>query len=346
MTAIEHDVDTLGALYAEYGDRVRRLCQRRLRHAADAEDAAHEALLKAWAALPGFDRDRPMWPWLATIAGNVCIDLQRRQVTARTAWVPPSGSSAVLPEEAALGRDTDEVVRQAFGQLPSSAATALFLRDVQGWDYEQIGGHLDRSPGAARTAVARARHQLRQHLEDVARARGHWPLSGLLGVAWLKVRQRGARLRTAAADLAARVGRVDAATDAAAACGLGTVAQAALGALVVLGGLTSALTPSAPTPHATPVVASARPAPSARRAAAATPPPTVRAPVAGTPAAPALPTTPGIELPAPVVTPLPDLAAVTPDEPTATVVTPGPEVLAPVTDVVAPVLDEPDTPLP
>jgi RNA polymerase sigma-70 factor (ECF subfamily) len=343
MTAIEHDVDSLGALYDEYGDRVRRLCQRRLRHAADAEDAAHEALLKAWSALPGFDRERPIWPWLATIAGNVCIDLQRRQATARSVWVPPSTPGSVQPEDAAIGRDTDEVVRQAFGQLPTSAATALFLRDVQGWDYEQIGGHLDRSPGAARTAVARARHQLRQHVEDVARARGQWPLSGLLGGVWLKVRQRGARLRAAAADLVGRVGRVDAATDAAAAGGLGTVAQAAFGALVVLGGLTSALTPAAPTPRATSVVASADPtpaaAPTARRGTAPVPP--ARSPVVvASPAAPVLPATPSIELPASVTTPLPDLAAVTPDEPSTVVAAPGPEGLQPVAGALEPVRDE------
>jgi hypothetical protein len=65
-----------------------------------------------------------------------------------------------------------------------------------------------------------------------------------------------------------------------------------------------------------------------------------------TSAPPALPATPGIELPASVVTPLPDLGAVTPDEPAAAVVTPGPGVLAPVTDVVAPVLDDLDAPLP
>lgn len=340
MTAIEHDVDSLGALYDEYGERVRRLCQRRLRHDADAEDAAHEALLKAWAALPGFDRERPMWPWLAAIAGNVCIDVQRRQVTARTAWVPPPAAGSVLPEEAALGRETDEVVRQALGQLPTPAATALFLRDVQGWDYEQIGGHLDRSSGAARTAVARARHQLRRHVEDVARARGQWPLSGLLGVVWLRARRQGARLRTAAAELTPRAGRVDGAADVAASAGLGTVAQAAFGALVVLGGLTSALAPAAPAPRPTPAVTSASPAHAVGRGAAPVPVPRAGSPVTvAAPAVPALPATPGIELPTPVTTPLPDLTAVTPDEPATNVVTPGPEALQPVAGPAEAVLD-------
>jgi hypothetical protein len=124
------------------------------------------------------------------------------------------------------------------------------------------------------------------------------------------------------------------ATDAAA-------AQATLGALVVLGGLTSALTPSMSVPQAPPVIASTGSARSTGHAAATTPTPTDGAPDAGTPGAPALPATPDIELPAPPATPLPDLTAVTPQEPTTTVVTPDAGAVEAVTDVVAPVLDVP-----
>ncbi len=238
MTTIEHDVATLGALYEAHGARLRQLCERRLGNAADAEDAAHEALLKLWHTFPSYDPTRPVWPWLAKIALNVCTDLQRRQATARTRWIPSTASEAPQPDEAALARESDRVVRDALGELPPSAATALFLRDVEGWDYDRIGGHLERSPGAARVAVTRARHQLRSRVETLAKARGQWPLAGVFGGMWARARRTTDRARAAARETGARTtGWLTPGADALAGSTSSVVVPTVVSALVVLGTL-------------------------------------------------------------------------------------------------------------
>lgn len=247
VTAVEQARDELTEIHREHGVALHRLCRRQLGSDADADDAVQEVLLRAWAALPGFDRARPMWPWLATIARNVCNDVHRRRRTDERRRVPVGGASAA-PDEGLLRSDRDAVVREAVTRLPGSAATVLYLRDVEGWDYDRIAEHIDRKPGAARTAVTRARHQLRTHVEEVARARGQWPLSGLFG-GWIA--RRRLRARNAAAEAAGTLGpRLDATAD------LGGLlahhgAQVAASAFLLLGTLVGGFgadPPAAPAP--------------------------------------------------------------------------------------------------
>src|SRR5688500_13209149 len=47
------------------------------RNAADAEDAAQEAFVKAWRALPRFRAGEPVRPWLLTIVANEARNRRR-----------------------------------------------------------------------------------------------------------------------------------------------------------------------------------------------------------------------------------------------------------------------------
>jgi RNA polymerase sigma-70 factor (ECF subfamily) len=184
----------LVALYEQYVGRLERLCQQRLGPGGDAEDAAHEALLKAWAALDRIDPDRPVWPWLATIARNTCTDIQRRQRLATTRR-PLEDVPAADPEDLVCALDRHGVVRRALRELPTADRDLLVLRDVESRSYAEIAARQARSPGAVRMAVARARALLRTRVEELARASGQWPLAGLTGGLMLRVRTRASAAR-------------------------------------------------------------------------------------------------------------------------------------------------------
>lgn len=194
MTAVAAHGDELVAIVEGYGPKLRQLCERRLGPSHDIDDAVQEVLLRAWRALPEYDESQPLWPWLATIAGNVCIDLARRQRV--DAMRRGQDSVIVLHDDRLEAQERDRVVREAMARLPNPSATALYLREVEGWDYEQIGEHLDRNAGAARTTVTRARHLLRTHVESIARSKGQWPLGLALGPLWAKARHPVEHLRT------------------------------------------------------------------------------------------------------------------------------------------------------
>jgi RNA polymerase sigma-70 factor (ECF subfamily) len=78
------------------------------RSAADAEDAAQDAFVKAWAALPRFRAGAPFRPWLLRIVANEARNRRRSagrraELTLRAAAAQPSGDAAPSPEAAALG---------------------------------------------------------------------------------------------------------------------------------------------------------------------------------------------------------------------------------------------------
>jgi len=78
------DEDAFADLYQRYFGRLRRYCLRRLGDPDDAEEAAQEALVRAYRALPTFGGDRRFYPWLRVIAANVCTDrAKRKPVTPR-----------------------------------------------------------------------------------------------------------------------------------------------------------------------------------------------------------------------------------------------------------------------
>src|SRR4051794_26636651 len=73
--------ERFSALYVEHAERLVAYCRRKV-GAAEAEEIAHEAFLRAWASWDTYSPSRPFYPWLVTIARRVCIDRGRRKQTA------------------------------------------------------------------------------------------------------------------------------------------------------------------------------------------------------------------------------------------------------------------------
>jgi RNA polymerase sigma factor (sigma-70 family) len=96
-------------VYRTYGRLVYTVAYRVLGDASLAEDATQQTLVQAWQHAAGFDPDRDLAPWLATIAGRAAIDIYRRNrrhrehssLDART--VTESGLSSPPPSPADLG---------------------------------------------------------------------------------------------------------------------------------------------------------------------------------------------------------------------------------------------------
>src|SRR5436305_777163 len=66
------DEEAFADLYRRYFPRLRRYCVRRLGDPHEAEEAAQEALARAYRALPNLGGDRRFYPWLRVIASNLC----------------------------------------------------------------------------------------------------------------------------------------------------------------------------------------------------------------------------------------------------------------------------------
>src|SRR5205814_6510332 len=87
---------------------------------ADAEDAAQEAFVKAYYALPRFRPGAPFRPWLLRITANEARNrlrsTRRREALALRA-AADAGDAAPSPEAATLAREDAEVLAAALSRL-------------------------------------------------------------------------------------------------------------------------------------------------------------------------------------------------------------------------------------
>jgi len=165
------DQQAFADLYQRYFGRLRRYCQRRLGDPHDAEEAAQEALVRAYRALPTFGGDRRFYPWLRVIAGNVCTDRCRRPPVAAPA--DPDGGDVVV--DAVFDRLDQAFVRAALRELNPRHQAALSLW-AEGHPSRRIAEELGCSTGAVDVTLHRARQRFRAHFLDLT---GDGKLAGL-----------------------------------------------------------------------------------------------------------------------------------------------------------------------
>jgi RNA polymerase sigma-70 factor (ECF subfamily) len=110
---------------------LRRLAGRHL-PAADAEEVAQETLVRIFGRASEFDPDRNALAWAIGIAGfEIRTRRQRlrrrREVSLAPAALDARPDAGPTPDETALARDTEELLRQALGALRAEDAETLRL---------------------------------------------------------------------------------------------------------------------------------------------------------------------------------------------------------------------------
>jgi RNA polymerase sigma-70 factor (ECF subfamily) len=80
-------------------------------------------------------------------------------------WAGYPANWGELPEDRLLGHETLEVVKAAIEKLPPAQRTVITLRDMQGWDPEEVSAALEISDGNQRVLLHRGRSKVRSALE-------------------------------------------------------------------------------------------------------------------------------------------------------------------------------------
>jgi RNA polymerase sigma-70 factor (ECF subfamily) len=137
------------------------------RSAADAEDAAQDALLKAWRALGRFRAGEPMRPWLLRIVANEARNRRRsagrrERLRLRVAMPASSGEAAPSPEEVALSANEREHLLAALDDLPDQAREVLVYRYLLDLSEDETAAALDVARGTVKSRSARALERLRE----------------------------------------------------------------------------------------------------------------------------------------------------------------------------------------
>lgn len=81
-------------------------------------------------------------------------------------WTVTPSQFFALPEDRLLAAETSALVADAIEQLPQRQQQVIRLRDVEGWDAEEVCESLDLSPANQRVLLHRARAAVRARLEE------------------------------------------------------------------------------------------------------------------------------------------------------------------------------------
>lgn len=153
------DVAAFEVLVHRNQRRVYRVALRMLGSEADAEDAAQEALLAAWLALPDFRGESAFSTWLYRIVTNECL----RVLAARRVWEPLSErleERGVGPQQRAEVRERLAAVAAGILALTPEQRAPLVLRELEGLSYEEIAQVLGVTVEAVKGRLHRARLSL------------------------------------------------------------------------------------------------------------------------------------------------------------------------------------------
>jgi len=133
------------------------------RNAADAEDLVQETYLRAFRASGGYAPDTNIRGWLFTILYRTRTDqLRKAGRSPQTVELVDEGP-AVIPPQAALAAGQEEVMR-ALDQLPEVFRTAIVLRDMQDFTYEEMASILAIPIGTVMSRIYRGRAHMRRAL--------------------------------------------------------------------------------------------------------------------------------------------------------------------------------------
>lgn len=133
--------------------------------AAEAEDAAQQAFVKAFGALGRFDPDRPFRPWLLRIVGNEARNLRRsagRRAALELVVSREPEQLAASPEAEALDRERRESLMAAVSGLGEADRQVIGLRYFLDLTEAEMAEALGVAPGTVKSRLSRAMGRLRE----------------------------------------------------------------------------------------------------------------------------------------------------------------------------------------
>ncbi len=167
------DDAAFSALVETYQAPIYNLCYRMLGDPGEAEDAAQESFLRAYAQIGSYDPSRSFKTWLFSIANHHCIDRLRRR---RLTWLsidaddlpphPALQEPSPGPEELAARHETQAAMQALLKRLAPEDRSVIVMRYWYDLSYEEIAQATRTTVSAVKSRLHRARGSLGEMLAD------------------------------------------------------------------------------------------------------------------------------------------------------------------------------------
>jgi RNA polymerase sigma-70 factor (ECF subfamily) len=169
------DMDAFAELVARYQRPVVHLCQRMVGSRQDAEDIAQDSFVRVYRYLDRLEPAAKFSTLLFGIARNLALnfirDSGRRGRTVTHSLTNDDQREQLIedehlrPDRTARLKEIDEMIEAGLALLSPKHREVLILRELQGMDYSSIAEVVKCRKGTVKSRIARAREQLRLHME-------------------------------------------------------------------------------------------------------------------------------------------------------------------------------------
>jgi RNA polymerase sigma-70 factor (ECF subfamily) len=167
-------------LVSQYHNKIYALAYRYMGNEEDAYDMAQETFIKAFRSLRSFKGNSSFSTWLYRITTNVCLDelrRRKRRIVAISLDEPLATQDGDEVEkeiaDSSPGADIiyeqkefSQYIQQLLNEMKPEHKTAIVLRDVMGFSYEEIAEVMNCSMGTVKSRISRAREVLRKKITD------------------------------------------------------------------------------------------------------------------------------------------------------------------------------------
>ncbi|MDG1527710.1 MAG: sigma-70 family RNA polymerase sigma factor [Polaribacter sp.] len=148
-----------------FKDKMFRLAKRLLVSSEEAEDATQELYFKLWKNKEKIAVYKNVEAFAMTMTKNYCFDrLKSKQASNLTLVHSNYKEKDTSLDKQMEYQDSVSQVHKLIEKLPEKQKLVIQLRDVEEYDFEEIGKMLDLKPTAVRVALSRARKTIREEL--------------------------------------------------------------------------------------------------------------------------------------------------------------------------------------
>lgn len=170
--AITGDNQAFSELISRYKGSVFGFIRRYIGNKEDTHDLVQQVFVAAWLGLGRYDTERPIGPWLITIALNKCRDHSRKAKVRRffqLAWLVDArdvADTAPTADKVMIADEDLRLLERAITQLPPSLKEPLLLTVFEGLSHKDAGAQLGLSAKAIEGRSRRARQELERQINE------------------------------------------------------------------------------------------------------------------------------------------------------------------------------------
>lgn len=135
--------------------------QKLLGNTEEAEDATQEVMMKLWEKRNELDRCNNLEAFIMTMMHNTCIDMGRTKKTNLLLIDEVIGDKATSTEHRYEVHNEVELIKKIIDALPKIQRVTIRMKDVEGYENEEIAEITGGTVESVRSNLSRARKKVR-----------------------------------------------------------------------------------------------------------------------------------------------------------------------------------------